>query len=438
MRHNWPAAFASAGVDLAIQTVSFIQCAADQQLPALLKCITDSSKAPALLSLLLSCLKRLQQSIVHPEAAGVDINKARTASLSWVLPVVQLAAKLIRAAEDSGQAPRVHTNAAGAGLAPSADGSGSHARSCAGSASFTGGAADPTAGPPCPSVSMRPGVTSSLWLLLAGRALCTTGLAMQAATPLDDSTSSSNATIAKPQPHSQQRASCRTTGPGRSKAAAADAAANLPELWLPLLRESIIQLGSALQQLTSSDGAVQGCKQLCIVLDRSALQAYTQLVAACADAVCSACKLACERAAAAHCGCHQAPGTRLAEQGQTQQVGGQLCTTGECQALAGSLISFGSQLCAALPTRLCCNEPSCCCLDRPTELQLAAGKGSKCSACGTARYCGAADQHKHWRQHCPVCKAVAAAAMEATAGTVMDSAKKDKAVHRQQQKRKGA
>lgn len=77
--------------------------------------------------------------------------------------------------------------------------------------------------------------------------------------------------------------------------------------------------------------------------------------------------------------------------------------------LVSSLLSFGSLLCSALPSRYCCNDPSCCCLDKPTELQLAAGKASQCGGCGAARYCGAEDQHKHWEQHKVACKALSAA-----------------------------
>jgi hypothetical protein len=84
-------------------------------------------------------------------------------------------------------------------------------------------------------------------------------------------------------------------------------------------------------------------------------------------------------------------------------------------ALVDRLLNFSDRLCAALPTRFCCNEPSYCCFDKPPELQLAVGKCSKCSGCGTARYCGTADQHKHWKQHKPVCNAVAAAAKAAAA-----------------------
>ena len=78
--------------------------------------------------------------------------------------------------------------------------------------------------------------------------------------------------------------------------------------------------------------------------------------------------------------------------------------------LPQALMDVGSLLCAALPSRSCCNEPSCCCLDKPSELQLAGGKGTKCSGCGVARYCSPAHQRLHWKQHKPACKAIAAAA----------------------------
>jgi hypothetical protein len=47
--------------------------------------------------------------------------------------------------------------------------------------------------------------------------------------------------------------------------------------------------------------------------------------------------------------------------------------------LPQAILDVGSMLCAAMPTRFGCNEPSCCCLDKPSELQLAEGKGTKCS-----------------------------------------------------------
>lgn len=171
---------------------------------------------------------------------------------------------------------------------------------------------------------------------------------------------------------------------------------------------------------------MQGSKQLLIVLGRAVLEAHTQLVAACAAAVDSTCNSAggLTDAAAVQGGGHGSCGS--AANNHAAAVQQLLCSTGAGMVLADSLISFGSLLCAALPTRFCCNERSCCCLERPTELQLAAGKGSKCSALGTARYCGAADKRKHWKQHKQVCKAVAAAAEAAPVGKGKRGTRKDK------------
>jgi hypothetical protein len=82
--------------------------------------------------------------------------------------------------------------------------------------------------------------------------------------------------------------------------------------------------------------------------------------------------------------------------------------------LPQALMDFGSLLCAALPSRFGCNEPSCCCLDKPSELQLVGGKGTKCSGCGVTRYCSMAHQRMHWKQHKPACKAIAAASKAAS------------------------
>ncbi len=88
----------------------------------------------------------------------------------------------------------------------------------------------------------------------------------------------------------------------------------------------------------------------------------------------------------------------------------QVLASQQGQQLPKALTQFSSLLCAALPSRYCCNEPSCCCFDKPSELQLAGGKGTKCSGCGVARYCCAAHQKQHWKQHKPACRAIKAAA----------------------------
>jgi hypothetical protein len=205
-----------------------------------------------------------------------------------------------------------------------------------------------------------------MWLLLAGRALYTTGVALQASLLLGDSSSSSSssssgATAGTPrfeQPFyaaAQQQVSCTGSTEG------------LPQLWLPTLKDSILALGSHVQ--AASDGtAVHGYKQLRVLLGGTVFEAHTQLVAACqavTAAADSTCSTAAELAVAA--GQEDVDGTcGTAAHNLKQPVAvmawQQLHSTGAGKGLADSLISFGSLLCAALPTRFCCNEPSCCCL----------------------------------------------------------------------------
>lgn len=97
----------------------------------------------------------------------------------------------------------------------------------------------------------------------------------------------------------------------------------------------------------------------------------------------------------------------------TANISQQLLSSEQFRSLPQLLIEPGSLLLAASPNARCCNEPSCCCLDKPSELQLASGKGSKCSGCGAARYCCKECQVKHWAKHKPACKAISAAATPA-------------------------
>ena len=57
-----------------------------------------------------------------------------------------------------------------------------------------------------------------------------------------------------------------------------------------------------------------------------------------------------------------------------------------------------------------CNNPACVNISGPTELQQVSGRSCICAGCRTARYCGRECQRQAWRQHKPVCKALAAAA----------------------------
>jgi hypothetical protein len=90
-------------------------------------------------------------------------------------------------------------------------------------------------------------------------------------------------------------------------------------------------------------------------------------------------KRAATAAAAEHVQCTSDYSSSAAQKREVSLAWQQLFITGKGSALADSLLKFSSLLCAVLPTRFCCNEPSCCCFDKPSELQLAAGKGVWCS-----------------------------------------------------------
>jgi hypothetical protein len=60
-----------------------------------------------------------------------------------------------------------------------------------------------------------------------------------------------------------------------------------------------------------------------------------------------------------------------------------------------------------------CNNPACGHVSGPTDVQLVSGRSCMCAGCLTARYCGRDCQRAAWKQHKPVCKALAAAAAAA-------------------------
>jgi hypothetical protein len=60
-----------------------------------------------------------------------------------------------------------------------------------------------------------------------------------------------------------------------------------------------------------------------------------------------------------------------------------------------------------------CNNPACMSFAGPSEASLVQGNHSRCSSCRAARYYSKSCQRAAWKQHKPVCKALAAAAAAA-------------------------
>jgi hypothetical protein len=101
------------------------------------------------------------------------------------------------------------------------------------------------------------------------------------------------------------------------------------------------------------------------------------------------------------------PPNRESLMGQVKQVGQMLepRLLQQAQELAG--------VCAALPLRHCCNNPSCLNLGRLSEAALVAKPRSRCSRCKACYYCSKECQLAAWRLHKPVCKRLQEAAAAA-------------------------
>jgi hypothetical protein len=81
-------------------------------------------------------------------------------------------------------------------------------------------------------------------------------------------------------------------------------------------------------------------------------------------------------------------------------------------ALVQQLQATGRMLCSIAVPHFC-NNPACGNLSGPTDVLLVSGRSCLCAGCLTARYCGRDCQRVAWKQHKPVCKALAAAAAAA-------------------------
>jgi uncharacterized membrane protein YgcG len=96
-----------------------------------------------------------------------------------------------------------------------------------------------------------------------------------------------------------------------------------------------------------------------------------------------------------------------AQQGTRQGL-----TDASLAALVQQLRMTGRMLCGIAVPHFC-NNAACGNLSGPTEVRLVSGRSCLCAGCLTARYCGRDCQRAAWKQHKPVCKALAAAAAAA-------------------------
>jgi uncharacterized membrane protein YgcG len=93
----------------------------------------------------------------------------------------------------------------------------------------------------------------------------------------------------------------------------------------------------------------------------------------------------------------------LAVQGTQQGL-----TDASLNRVEQQLQGAGSMLCRIAVPHFC-NNPACGNISGPTEVRLVSGRSCICAGCRTARYCGRDCQRAAWKQHKPVCKALAAA-----------------------------
>jgi hypothetical protein len=124
--------------------------------------------------------------------------------------------------------------------------------------------------------------------------------------------------------------------------------------------------------------------------------------------------LALDRLAAAGCAprqLHQQLEALLSAQQGVQQG---LLTEASLAALVRQLQVVGGLL-TSIAVPHFCNNPACGNASGPTDVRLVSGRSCMCAGCLTARYCGRDCQRAAWKQHKPVCKALAAAAADVAA-----------------------
>ena len=377
----------------------------------LLQYISDSRKSPALLLLLLSCMKQLQHSCQSCAQGSL-----RVVTLAGV--VSDLAVELFKLSTRSQVTYSAQTQAGPSGnrnssarvSAASSSSASGRVQNSVLSSTATPSSSNTTDGEDS-SLSLQPSEAAqvvpstgtshvaSTWLLLFGRALYTTGVALQAvaagaapsSVPTMDVLSGEAIMIDL------------LCGPAPKSAAS----------MLSSLSMGLQHYAGLASMFMESDGAASA-------VARRRQSGTVQVLLPGAGAANPAKEA------------YQTLGTLLiaaAQHAQELEVAAGAASMGELQFIAAThltwrqvlsseqggqlpqaLMNVGSLLCAVLPTKHCCNEPSCCCLDKPSELQLVGGKGTKCSGCGVARYCSVAHQRLHWKQHKPACKAIAAAA----------------------------
>jgi predicted small secreted protein len=94
-----------------------------------------------------------------------------------------------------------------------------------------------------------------------------------------------------------------------------------------------------------------------------------------------------------------------------QQEAQQDLTDTSLAVLVQQLQATGAMLCNIAVPHFC-NNAACRDISGPTEVRLVSLRSCVCAGCHTARYCGRDCQRAAWKQHKPVCKALAAAAAE--------------------------